>query len=358
MRSLVVHLPGLLSLEGPSVLASKKANWTRLVERSRVYRVAPLPPNGLQDAVWLGLEPSSVEASPGVLTVAALGADPPPRSVHFSVTPLVLADDTLIRPAAKLANEEYRQLVGCAERLNTSRLTFVRADAPDFGLVWEEGSLEMGTHAPNQVGSYRASLPEGDGEVMLRRWIDDSINLLREQEFNRVRADQGIETVDVLWPWGQGMRGGFPNLSLRYGTPINVVSASKRLQGLARLCAARHSDPSALGSGTNLKIERIASMTGGLQIAVVEAFMEFHAIEHEAERAWLAGEFKTRLWTPLLAEEELSLLVTTAGESGGLAFHYDSRIPQENPFPFDERIIEERAVPSRNLWELVELTLP
>jgi hypothetical protein len=38
--------------------------------------------------------------------------------------------------------------------------------------------------------------------------------------------------------------------------------------------------------------------------------------------------------------------------------HYDSRVPQENHFPFDERIIDERAVPLRNLWELVSLTLP
>lgn len=358
MRSLVVHLPGWLSLEGPSVLASKKAYWTRLVERSQVFRVSPLPPTGLHEAAWLGLEPTSVEASPGVLTVAALGADPPPRSVHFSVTPLVLAEDVLLLPATKLTADENRQLVVCAERLNTSRLTFIKADSPDFGLVWTEGSLELGTREPSQIGNYRASLPQGDGEPMLRRWIDDSINLLHEQEFNRVRADQGIETIEVLWPWGQGIRGNFPNLSLRYGAPISVVSASRRIQGLARLCAARHTEPSTLGSGTNLRIEKISTMTGGLQVAVVEAFMEFHPIENEAERAWLTDQLETRLWTPLVEEEELNLLVTATDARGGIALHYDSRVPQENHFPFDERIIDERAVPLRNLWELVPLTLP
>jgi len=358
MRSLVVHLPGWLALEGPSVLNSQKPNWSRLVERGTLFRVGSLSPIGLAEAAWLGLEPSSLEASPGVLTVAALGADPPPRSVHFSVTPLVLEEDRLRMAQTKLTQSEHQALLACAEKLNTSRLTFVKAETPDYGLVWEDGSIELGTREPDALSEYRTSLPEGDGEAMLRRWIDDSINLLREQEFNRIREQEGIETIEVLWPWGQGMRGSFPNLSLRYGAPLSVLSSSKRLQGLARLCSARHADPSILGVGTNLRIERIAVPAAGLQVVVVDAFREFDPVENEAERAWLTDQLEARLWSMLLGEEELRLVVTATGEQGGLAVHFDSKLQQENHFPFDERVIEERAVPLRNLWELLPLTLP
>lgn len=352
MRTVIVHLPGWLNLNGPSLHERPGSNWGRLVAGGRVQRLLPLEGEGLAEAAWIGVEPTSVAGSPGVLTVAALGADPPDRSVHFAVTPVVIENGQLRRPATKLTAEERRALVVCAKRLDTPKLTFVEGALDAHGLVWEDGSIELGTTEPDDLIDYRGSLPEGDGETVLRRWIDDGINLLREAEFNRIREAEGIEMIDVLWPWGPGFRGQFPNLPIRYGAPLRVVGGSLRMQGLARLCGCRLSG-GLFGEGTNTRLEQVAAPSPGVQIGLIEAFQQFDAIEQEAERRWLTDEMDQRLWRPLLGEEELQLLVTATTPESGLVLRYDSRQITENSVPFAERVLDDRTVPATSLADAV-----
>ena len=352
MRTLIVHVPGWLNLNGPSLHERPGPNWGRLVAGGRIRRLPPIDGEGLVEAAWLGIEPTSVEGSPGVLTVAALGADPPERSVHFAVTPLVMEDGQLRRPVTKPTPEERRAFIGVAKRLDTSKMSFVEGPLDAHGLVLEDGSIELGTTEPDDVGDYRASLPEGDGETVLRRWIDDGINLLREAEFNRIREAEGIEMIDTLWPWGPGFRGQFPNLPIRYGAPIRVVGGSMRIQGLARLCGCRLSG-GMFGEGTNTRLEQVATSSPGVQIGLIEAFQQFDAIEQEAERRWLTDEMDRRLWNPLIGEEDLQLLVTAITPEGGLVLHYDSRQVIENSVPFAERVLDDRTVHATSLADAV-----
>lgn len=321
--------------------------WRKLVERGTVRRLRRSIELGAREADWLGLRREDVQLSEGVLIVAAVGANPPPGSVHFAVTPLVLSGDALRQPETRLTDNERTKMVQCAERLNTRQLTFVWSADP-WGLVWEEGSLDLATVPPNEVSGYRASLPQGDGEPLLRRWIDDSINLLADCEFNRRRVDEGIEPINVLWPWGHGMRVPMPNLTLRAGTPIRVISASWRLRGLARLCGVAHPFPGALGQGTNTRLETLVSEFPGVTIGVMDVFERFHPIENEAERRWMTLEMESRVWRALLDVEDLVL--TVAG--GDLVLDYDARMPLENSVPFDERVLDDRSVPMLDRVEI------
>jgi 2,3-bisphosphoglycerate-independent phosphoglycerate mutase len=350
MAQIILHLPHWLATDGPSVLDRPGPAWQSLVGRGEIMRLRPT--QGMREAAWLGLDPERTSASEGVLTVAALGADPPPRSVHFAVNALVLDEGQLRLPATVLTDEERRELIACAQRLNTSRVTFV-AGIHQHGLVWEDGSSDMFVPPPNAVTSYRDSLPQGDGEPMLRRWIDDAINLLRETEFNRVRAEEGIETIEVLWPWGQGFREALPSLALRFGAPVQVVSGSMRVQGLARLCGARHGDPGAFGRGTSTRLEQLTEPAAGVLIGVVSAFAEFDPIEHEQERWWLTQELEHRVWAPLGELDDLRLMVTSETAEGGLVLQYDARRPRENSVPFAERVLDDRTIAQKPLHEVV-----
>ena len=111
-------------------------------------------------------------------------------------------------------------------------------------------------------------LPEGDNEPALRRFIDDSINLLSELEFNAERLDKGLLPVNLLWPWGQGIRTDVPNLALMRGAPATVLSDSLRLEGVARLAGYRPLGRSWLGNGMNAKWKDIASKFGDTTILV------------------------------------------------------------------------------------------
>lgn len=348
MAQIIVHLPHWLATDGPSVLDRPGPAWQRLTARGEIARIRPA--TGMPEAAWLGLDPERTQASEGVLTVAALGAQPPPRSVHFAVNPLVLGPDSMHPPTTQLREDERLELVRCAERLNTSRLTFL-AGTHQHGLVWEDGSTDLYIPPPDAVGSYRDSLPQGDGEPMLRRWIDDAINLLREAEFNRIRAEEGIETIEVLWPWAPGFREALPSLALRFGAPVQVVSGSLQLQGLARLCGARHGDPGAFGRGTSTRLEQLTEPAAGVLIGVVSAFAEFDPIEQEQERWWLTQELERRVWAPLGELDDLRLMVTSETAEGGLVLQYDARRPRENSVPFAERVLDDRTIPQKPLHE-------
>ncbi|MFX6823313.1 hypothetical protein ABTH33_20400, partial [Acinetobacter baumannii] len=80
------------------------------------------------------------------------------------------------------------------------RLTPVFGPRLTHGLVWEEGSLDLGTRTPPVGESVHTGLPEGDGERLLRQLIDDSVNLFSELELNRRRMDEGKSPFNLLWP--------------------------------------------------------------------------------------------------------------------------------------------------------------
>lgn len=353
---MIIHVPGWLSPEGNSVLDRPGEAWQRIVTHGNVGRVLP-DSGGMREAGLLGLNPASVQLSPGVLIVAALGLEPPARSVHLAVSPLVLEGDTLRFPQTTMTSEERTELALVAKRLDTRRLTFLNGPSMMHGLVWEDGSVDLGTTPPERALDYRSALPQGDGEPMLRRWIDDSINMLREATFNRQRAEEGIERIEVLWPWGHGFRTPAPNLPLHYGTPIRCHSGSWRLQGLARLTGVAHADPSLFGHGTKTRLSAILEPFDGVQVMAVDAFEEFNVKDHEPERIWLTEELERLVWTPLSDRESLNMTVIAGSDNGGLVLTYDSRRQQENVVPFDERALDDRALKAMSTHEWVHEAL-
>lgn len=93
---------------------------------------------------------------------------------------------------------------------------------------------------------------------MLRRFIDDSINLLGEQEFNLRRIDEGLAPVNLIWPWGQGFPPVIPNLALQRGTPCHVLSPALGLRGLSKMCGYTHGPTSGTNAGLSPPVWRMA----------------------------------------------------------------------------------------------------
>ncbi|HZH98332.1 MAG TPA: hypothetical protein VEX38_05125, partial [Fimbriimonadaceae bacterium] len=287
------------------------------------------------------------------LTVAALGADPPGKSVHFHLSLLSLIDG-VARPAEP-TEEEVRHILSASERLNTKRLTVVPGAGCDHGLVWENGSLDLGTTPAEEVCGHpvRSHLPQGDGERILRRFIDDSVNLLSELELNRRRSGEGEPEVNLLWPWGHGFREPVANLTLRRGEVGWVLSDSLRMQGLARLAGYRHGNRLELREGAALKeagafLRRhstsILSISG---MAELRKSGDLERIEHETR------ELDRGVFSRLDLDEESAIVLV----SNGLALVFDSKTPRDNTVPFDERALEESALGTAEAWRLVDSVL-
>lgn len=382
VRRIVIVVPEWIgSPEGESGLRQRLPALEFLAERSTMFRLLPPlradgrrglgacePPSGHGDmpleAAWLGIDPSTVTLRQGPLIVSALGSDPPERSVHSHLSLMSLQGGTirLVRPLPPA--DHVAMVLDEAKRLNTKLLTLVPGEGEDHGLVWEEGSIDLHTLDAILAAEHtlKESLPEGDGEVMLRRYIDDSVNLLSGLPFNEERSDQGMPPLNLLWPWGQGFRERVPNLLLERGERAWVESGSLRMQGLTRLVGYRHGDRNAFGQGTNVRLEQLveSAMKHDPTIVVLDAPGAFRASEQFEELEWMGREMDARLFSPLLEDAKkrpLRLVVLSpAGDRDGLGMWFESGLQADNTVPFDERALEGK-LDVREAWEVVREAL-
>lgn len=338
--------------------------YVELAARSRLYRL-PIPEKvETPEARWLGMRPSEANLRQGPLTVAALGADPPPKSLHFHLSLASVVDGFVAKAEAPPSVEEVRRVLGVVSKLNTNKLTFVGGNSVDHGLVWEAlGDLST-TSLQTALGSpLKSVLPEGDGERLLRQYIDDSVNLLDDMEVNQRRRDEGLSPINVLWPWGHGVRTPVPNLALRHGGPAVVTSTSLRLAGLTRLAGYRHGDLTWLGSGVHTKLREAIEVhfRADRSVLVIDAIAELRATGELDEAAFVARRIAEELVRPMFdratTEPSQLILAAPAQDSTGLAISFDSEVKLDSNYPFDDRALDEAKVSTCDLEELVDEAL-
>lgn len=355
----VILLPGALEPEGEAPLfdpvPSPLRQW---MERGRLLRVG----RGNDERAWMGLGPETPPISAGVLAVSALGAEPPARSTHFCLSVLSAQGGHLSIPSTLPTEEEERALAAALARLETARLKPVLGNGLEHALVWEDGSIELQCYPPTEATgkSLRESLPEGDGEPMLRRFIDDSVNLLSETEWNRIREDENLPALNVFWPWGPGFRPKLPNLALSRGVVVRWESPSLALAGLCRMVGYRHGPYREVGAGTNLRLEKMVSsaLSHPYGVIVIPTIGEFLQEGKPEEAAWLAREVFDRVFEPVSratsAEPRRVVLVATQPGGEGLAvdFRSDGLVHGSNR-PFSAEVLEDRTLAANALFELM-----
>jgi hypothetical protein len=360
-RSVIVVPDWLSSPEGDSVLRQSLPALCSFAERGDLLKLKPFKAAPTPEAAWLGCDPSTIALEEGPLVVAAFGYDPPEKSVHFALSLLAFEDGKAKRPAERVTDDELAAIWQATDKLRTSKLTPVRGEGFGHGLVWEDGSLDLGTTHLEKVDGQEihSYLPEGDGDRALRRLIDDSANLLSELEFNRIRADEGREQLNLWWPWGQGFRIRTPNLALRRGEICTVISSSVRLEGLTRLCGYRHASRAKLKRAMRTDFDYVLAeiKRAPSSIFILDGFAEMRAFDRYEEMAWLTNELAKRLLEPLAGLDEqlrVALLATSspagADDPAGLVLSFDSRTTGSNTLPFDERSLEERRLGWTEAW--------
>lgn len=371
MHRTVLVLPGLLAPEGSeSVLQKFESELFPIVSRSRLTRLIPTEDAAVPEAAWVGLDPSVVPLADGPLTLSALHADPPERSVQFHLS-LLSCNGWGVAEAPRFSapEPEMDSLMREAEKLSTSSMTMVKGRDFDHGLVWDKGSLDLHTHEALEVQGKPISrfLPEGDGESALRRFIDDSVNLLTPLELNRRRLDEGLPALNLLWPWGQGIVHAMPNLALKRGIPAVFASNSMRLQGLCRFVRYRHLDRAVFEGRHEEVVRKLHEWSGAEPLSVVvlgaiDSFLGQGSLESATK--WM-GSIVSVFMEPLKSDKlrvrEFVMLVpassTIPDSPDGLALHWTSETREEHSIPFDERAVEDRRLQRRTVWEIMDEAL-
>lgn len=356
----MVIVPGWLAgAEEDSVLVrpgEALAAWSEAA-RVSVVRTRPEEPVLCPDAAYLGLNPEEFQVEPGPLAAACFGAQPPWGSTVFHLS-LLGTDGEEVWAPEELGDADASELIGAARALETADARLVEGEGGDHALVarwpvpeaeprWPRGLMEAG---------YGRAVDELDR--WLRRWVDDSVNLLSEHDVNRRRADLGLRPANLLWPWGPGVaRSHLPWSPDPRERPV-LASGSIRLHGMARLVALPRWPRALFRGRPEAPLERLAEMAfdeGRLLIHLAE-FGRARTAGDPERLAWLQRWLEERLLRPILDQARrrpTRLLLAALGERVGLVGVADSEQPQPNGVPFDERAVADCGTPSVLLHEAV-----
>lgn len=347
---------------GQESVLPRNGPWARLASESTLSRLRVLEPSETPEWASLGVNPSQSKLKHGPLTVAALGVDPPDRSVHFHASLLSANEHGLVSEAGPVAQSDLDKLWPLTGKLNTKLLMLVRGEGADHGLVWESGSLDLGTTSALQaIGKdFHQILPDGEGDSALRRLIDDSVNIFNDLELNQRRVDKGMAPINLIWPWGQGHRERVPNLALHRGSVSYVLSRSLRLRGLSRLVGYRNLPRSPLENGLRIDWGRVRIECEQDRTLVLEldGFKQCRDADRPDVAERLFQSFLRSIIEPALEagpETPVSLRIVSPGEKEpGLGLRFDSRTRLSSSIPFDERALDEPRVPVNTLWDFIE----
>lgn len=374
MRQLTLIVPYLVSDPGQeSALRSLPPGLERIVEHGRVVRLDPLEETTTPEAAWLALDPSEVQVPQGPLTVSALGHRPPIGSVHFHLSLCSADEDGCLQIVdGKPTDTEVKRVMQEIQCLATSTLTPLHGEGRDHALVWEDGTLEMSSNSPERVAGkpLLENAPQGEGEKLLRRFIDDAVNVLSPLEVNHIRREEGMRPLNCLWPWGQGFRPDLPNLPIRRGDVVYVESGSMRMHGLCDLVGYRHGDRAKFGTALRTDYNRISRIAKKqrLSLALISSVEEMQRHGKLDEIVWNLARLSEKVIEPLLdneAEEPFVLRFVAPGghcstgkppnraSAIGLGLEYNSEKPESNRLPLDERVLDDPRVPTRKVWEFI-----
>lgn len=351
VRSVLV-IPGLVGQPGESSATIALPNLAPLAAESDVVPLAPETPEGLREAAWLGLNPAEHPVADGPLLVAGLGEKPPERAVCLVATWGTLG--ATLAEAPRMEPHEEAEASAAMRRLQTPRLFWLTGEQPHNALVWLDGPIEFSTTPFDQaVGyEYQTQWPAGDGEQVLRQFIEDSHEVLSALEFNQRRQDAGAPPVDVVWPWGQGWMPRMPNLALRY-PPATVQTDSLRVRGLCRLTGLTSKRALSRGFGDDWAFVKDLSPTS---LVVIEAFATLRRAGRAEELGWLGKRLDTHLFDlfrPLPPSAGSHLVILSPSDTGPGLMLERSADSRGGTTPFDERALEDAGRAGRTTWDVV-----
>lgn len=352
MKRIVVLVPGLFSApEAEPTIYKNAPHLAELAARGDVSRLS-FEPTSLPEAQFLGLSPDSISIHEGPLTVAALKSEPPSHAMQYRLSVLSVKDGIVSAPVFRIPAKTHAEIFTLAKRLETRKLTLLPGWDQVNAMALEHASPYERTTDPS--AAHQKALaevwPEGENERELRMFIDDSINLLSEQEFNRIREEEGLPTLNVLWPWGGGFTGKMPNLVLERGMCPRIITSSTRLLGLSWLVRWKPVNAQDWGSGTAIQWEKFAEESLASDVCVIlwNEWQHFRAENKMEEAIWLAREFDSRFIAPLT--QELSIQDVKLSIAGSGCFGNDwlgLRVGKSSitgTFPFDERLADDNRL--------------
>lgn len=160
---------------------------------------------------------------------------------------LVTIIDEVMRSftAGQISNERARELIGLMQRecgndrwefhagVSYRNLLIYRGDGTDAPFDLKK-TLSTPPHdiTDQPIADY---LPSGPGSEILRQFMTNSRELLRDDPANQLTSESDLLPATQVWLWGLGQAPALQNFQERFGIQGAMITAVDLLRGLARL---------------------------------------------------------------------------------------------------------------------------
>lgn len=376
----------LSELDGKTPMqAARKPNMDRLAESGLVgaARTVPegmYPGSDVTNMGILGYDPKEFYTGRGAIEAASLEIPVQPRDAVFR-TNLVATDGELMldSTAGHVTTEEARELIGVIDsKLSTSAIRFYPGVSYRHIMVWANGSADVRCAAPYKFHGepFANHYPVGDGDARLISMIQDSYEILNSHPINQKRVEAGKLPANMIWFWGESRAPSLPSFLTRFGRTGAVIGAVDLIRGLGRMVglkvidvpgATGYLDTNYLGKG-QYAVDAL-SRYDFVWVHVEapdeaghdkDAAKKIEAIEQCDEKVLgtiLAGVRQTGEDVRILLMPDHPTPIATGAHSAQMVpfILFDSRKPQDNTLPFDERAVPEAKTVVHNTPDLIRM---
>ena len=266
---------------------------------ARTIPVGMEPGSDIANLAIMGYDPARYHTGRAPLEAAALGVALKPEEVAFRCNLVTLRheDSGILMEdysAGHIASEDARKLILALDAaLGRDGRRFYPGVSYRHLLVWSQGQSHWRTYPPHDwTGREVGRLMAADGpEAPLWELIRASWPILKEQEVNRRRREQGERPATSIWLWGQGRPPKVPTLKERFGLTGAVISAVDLIRGIGLYAGLR---PIPVPGATGYLDTNYAGKVGAALQALKEVDLVFIHVEAPDE-AGHSGELPLKL---------------------------------------------------------------
>jgi len=220
-------------------------NMDRLVREGTAGRAKTIP-EGFQpgsdvaNLSILGYDPTIYYSGRAPLEAASMGIDLEKNDVAYRCNLVTLDfhnEDTVMNDysGGHITTKEARSLIeSIDDELGTDNIRFYPGVGYRHLMVWKNGSTAIDCTPPHDITGKAVSsfMPKGDGATILRKLMDESVDILSEHPLNKKRVKDGKKPANSIWFWGQGRKPSMPTYREKYNIGGSLISAVDLTKGL------------------------------------------------------------------------------------------------------------------------------
>ena len=239
-------------LGGKTPLEASPMEYTNALAAEGEVGMAQTIPEGLSpgsDAANLsvmGYDPLVYLTGRSPLEAASIGIDMAPTDVAYRTNIVTLDgngvyEELIIKDhsSGDITTEESDELIKAINKeFENEKIKFYTGVSYRHCLIVKDGSIEYDLTPPHDVlGQVVAdNLPKGAGSDFIEKMMRRSYEILKEHPVNKKRAEQGLNTANSLWIWGQGRKPALPSFYEKYKITGSTISEVDLIKGIG-ICA-------------------------------------------------------------------------------------------------------------------------